>query len=885
MRLTHKLLVCTLFGLIIAAYVSLLPAPGVARTTLANGLRVVVIRTGTAPVASVSLTYLAGSRESPPGFPGTAHAVEHMMFRGSPGLTADQINAILGSLGGVSNAYTGPVSTEYVATVPSGDLEILLRLEAVRMRGILADEGQWRLERDAISQEAAMVFSSSGYRVLAPLAARLFAGTPYADDPVGTPASLAGTAPEMLRRFHREWYPPNNALLVITGDVAPSRTLRTVQRIFGDIPPRPLPRRALPVFPPLCAGEAVIRGNLSSGVVLLAGRLPGSGHRDYAAARVLAAALDTPRSRIARLTEEEGLLMATVESRFLPETGALIVMAAVPAGDPLRATAGLLRRVIASCREEGIPADLVEAVKRRALTLAAADGDSIPTLAGAWSRALLDGYATPDEEAAAIRKVTAADVTRVARTWLRDDRLLALLSPAGSGGAAAVTARSVPRRGESLLPRGFAAVPLPPWAGGVNRLPPLPPERPPAADLRLPNGLRLIVVRSGRSGIVTLSGRVRNNPLVQVPPGQEGIDFLLEEMLARGESCRRDSVQFREALDRLGATAEVGTELHLTVAGGRFEEGVALVAEALIRPSFPARAFATVRNRAAGELAGQRTDPEWVGWLARQRALYPPGDPELRHETSATIRRLTRDKLQAYHAAVVRPDMTTLVITGDLDPAVAMRIVMRQFGGWRAAGPPPVIELPPVPDNRPVAIHLSGSGGDQVTVTLAQTSRLSRRDPDYYPFQLGMRVLAGSSASRLYQHVREQEGLVYDITAEFRAARSRSLFSVEYETDAGHVAAVRRLVEADLADLQTRPVSRAELTLALNCMSRELLLADSGSDEIAAGILQLVNEGLPLDLPARAARQIRQVTPQQVQGAFSRWLRLKGLAEVRSGGR
>src|SRR5882762_5356940 len=116
-------------------------APGVLRATLDNGLRVVVVKNTLAPVVTTELTYLVGSTEAPAGFPGMAHALEHMMFRGSPGLSSAQLSNLIAAMGGSFNANTQQTVTQYYFTVPASDLEIALNIEAIRMRDVLNTEG------------------------------------------------------------------------------------------------------------------------------------------------------------------------------------------------------------------------------------------------------------------------------------------------------------------------------------------------------------------------------------------------------------------------------------------------------------------------------------------------------------------------------------------------------------------------------------------------------------------------------------------------------------------------------------------------------------------------------------------------------------------------
>src|SRR5882724_2655732 len=126
---------------------------GVLRATLPNGLRVVIVRNALAPVVATAVNYLVGSDEAPAGFPGTAHAEEHMMFRGSPGLSADQLADIGSVVGGDFNANTRESLTQYLFTVPSEDLDVALHIEAARMRDSIDSQKDWDLERGAIEQE------------------------------------------------------------------------------------------------------------------------------------------------------------------------------------------------------------------------------------------------------------------------------------------------------------------------------------------------------------------------------------------------------------------------------------------------------------------------------------------------------------------------------------------------------------------------------------------------------------------------------------------------------------------------------------------------------------------------------------------------------------
>jgi zinc protease len=138
-------------------------AKDVLRATLDNGMQVVIVRNTLAPVVTTMVNYRVGSDEAPSGFPGTAHATEHMMFRGSPGLSADQLAAISAAFGGDDDADTQQAVTQYFFTTPAENLEVALRVEATRMQDLLPDESLWTKERGAIEQEVAQDLSNPEY--------------------------------------------------------------------------------------------------------------------------------------------------------------------------------------------------------------------------------------------------------------------------------------------------------------------------------------------------------------------------------------------------------------------------------------------------------------------------------------------------------------------------------------------------------------------------------------------------------------------------------------------------------------------------------------------------------------------------------------------------
>ena len=852
----------------------------ITRATLKNGLHVVIVRNTLAPVVTTQLNYLVGSNEAPPGFPGMAHALEHMMFRGSPGLSAAQLSNLIAAMGGNFNANTQQVVTQYYFTVPASDLETALNIEAVRMRDVLSTAELWRQERGAIEQEVARDLSNPEYLFYSRLLEKMFLGTPYANDALGTRPSFQKTTGKMLKDFYKKWYVPNNAILVIVGDVDPPTALATVKRLFEPIPRRTVPARATIRLQPLKSATIEIDSDLAYGIAAVAYRLPGSKDPDFAAGIVLADTLDSRRGDLYRLAAEGKTISGGFDAVALPDAGFGYANAAFPREQDSSALIAEMKRIVADYVAKGFPADLVEATKRREVAEAEFRRNSISGLAAEWSQALaVEGRNSPDDDIEAIKKVTLADVNRVAQKYLLNDHaVVVVMTPRESGEP--VASQGGRAGGESFAPKQTKSVPLPAWAKKTLSPLAIPTSTVDPKVTVLPNGLRLIVQPETISDTVSVYGRVKNRAEVQVPPGKEGVDQLLDHLFSYG-SVKLDRLAFQEALDEIGAKAETGTNFSLQVLPERFERGVELLADNLLRPAFPETAFKALQQRTRQAVAGQLQSPVYLSQRAFLQAIYPEKDPTLRQATPETVGSLKLEDVHAYYEKVFRPDLTTIVVVGKVTPDQAQAVIEKYFGAWKAAGPKPETDLPPVPRNKASASVVPDRSRVQDEVSLGQTFELTRQHPDYYALQLGLQVLSGGFyASRLYQDLRERTGLVYSIDARLQSGKTRSVFTVSYDCDPGNVAKARALVERNLGDLQTKPVTAVELQQAKILLLRRIPLGESSIHGIAGGLLDRSMGDLPLDEPITAAKRYAAFTASDVQAAFAKWLKLEDLAQV-----
>ncbi len=855
---------------------------GVLQATLDNGLRVVIIRSDLAPVVTAQVNYLVGSNDAPEGFPGMAHAQEHMMFRGSPGLSAAQFANIMALVGGEFDAFTTQIVTQYAFTVPREDFDVALNVEAARMGGVLNAQDLWEQERGAVEQEVAQNLSNPEYILYSRIIAELFHGTPYALDALGTRPSLQKTTAAMLKTFYGRWYGPNNAVLVIAGDVDPPKTLAVVRELFGPIPPRLLPPRAGIKLRPAAPAAIAFETDLPYGIAAVAYRLPGSDSPDFAAGQILLDVLDSRRGSLYALVSKGKALRTSFEGGTLPKASYGYATAAFPPGGDGRALVAEIKGIVADYIKNGIPAELVEAAKRREAADAEFQKNSVADLATAWSQALAaEGRTSPQDDLTAMAGVTVEDVNRVLREYfVNDTAVTAVLTPGQSG-------KQVPVKGfggkESFAPREVKPVALPEWARRAAELPALPASSIKPSDMTLDNGIRLIVQTGNVSSAVSLFGRMKSHADLDEPEGKEGTADILESLFPYGTTSL-DLTAFQKAQDDIGATIAAGANFSLRVLSPDFERGVELLAENLLKPALPEAAFAVVKEETVGALKGKLQSPAHLSQRALRESLYPRDDPSLRQALPETVSKITLADVKAYHAKAFRPDMTTIVVVGNVTREQAKAAVEKYFGSWKAKGPKPDTSLPPIPPNKASAARIADASKVQDQVTLAETLGLARMHPDYYRLQIANQVLSGAFyASRLYQDLREKAGLVYSVDSFIEAKHDRSFFGITFACDPENVARAGAMVGANIRAMQKENLSAGELHLAKTQLVKQIPLSESGTDRIAEGLLARASEDLPLDEPLLAAAYYRDATADEVREAFARWIRPDDFVQVTVG--
>jgi zinc protease len=851
----------------------------VTRATLSNGLRVIVVHNPLAPVVTAEMNYKVGSDDQPTD--GLAHATEHMMFRGSKTLSSSALVNTMDITGGDYDADTQNTVTQYYFTVPSQYLDLALHAERSRATGLLMSESQWKEERLAITQEVTQDNSNAIYRLFTKMQTRMLAGTPYAKNGLGTVFGFAHVVNSTnLLKFYNTWYHPNNAVYVIVGDVDGPATIAKVRQLFGDVPAVPVPKRAPVKLEPLKAVVYHDESDEAFTAVLLGYRLPGFDSPDYSAAQILGDVLNSQRGNLYALAASGKAYGSEFDVVPYPATSIGVALLAVPVSTKPEDADALLRGVIDNYRKNGVPADLVAAAKLREVSQLEFAGNSIEGLASQWSEAVaIEGLASPDDAIAAFEKVTTADVNRVLRTYFDENKVVAAYAVPKSAGAASAGG-ALAKEVNNLAPSEHAA--LPSWAQNVLKSLRVPRQTLSPTSTMLSNGIRLIVQPESITHTVVVTGDIANNPQVQEPAGKDGVADVTAALLPYGTTTY-GRIALQAQLDKIAATTQAGTTFSLQVLSRDFDRGVGLLADEELHPAFDASAFAIVQPQEVKGIADAETAPDHLTDVALANALYPPGDVERRFATVKTADSITLGDVKAWYAAAYRPDLTTIVVVGEVTPAQARATFEKYFGAWKTQGPKPHVYPGPVASNAPSSTVVPATGRVQSQTQLVETIGLLRRNPDWANLEVANTALSGGFSSLLYGDLREVHGYVYYVSSAVNAGKVRSTFNVNYASDPKNIVPAETATLAILRMLQQKPIDADRLLRAKAQLMGDVPLRQASYNGVGNSLLTYAIRGLPLNQNLIDATRELHATQASVKAAMAKWIRVNGFVRVVTG--
>ena len=857
------------------------PEAIVQQRVLPNGLTVMVQEDHSAPLVCSYIWYRVGLRNEPPGQAGITHFLEHMAFKGTERFTGQEMDRLITSKGGYMNGFTSMDYTGYVETLPADSLDLAFTIESERIAKCLLKAEDIESEKGVVISEFEGAENDPSFLLRRDLMAKQFPGEPYGRTVLGSKDDLRKLTRDQVVSYYRQHYAPNNATIVVVGDIIAADAFAKAEKYFGPVssqkvtPPEPNPGRNPD-------GERRVKLELPgrTSYVQMAYGAPPIQSPDHVALEVLQTILSGGRT--------SRLYRALVDSQIASDAGgwdyenpqptAFAFEVALRPSVQHQKAEDVLNAEIEKLKTEPVGDREITKAKNQTKAQFVYASDGVTKLGqqiGYYTT--IDNYEYLRTFPAKVDAVTVADVQRVARTYFaRDNRTVGWLiatggeGPVGGGPAGRPSdirgyRRDVPNVIEAAAP---PPMPVPANLGKVTAV----------RRLTMPNGLDVVFEENHSAPFVTIYGNIMSGPVFD-PPGKSGLAAFTAEMLSHGTQKRtwteiQDSLEFVAAQLSFGNGTQVGT-----VGGQCLKENLALLldaaAEQLTIPSFPPDEIEKVRSLL---FAAQQRRDEDTGEVAEKEMserLFPADHPLHNHDlgTKETIGSITRDDLVAFQQKYYRPENTILAIVGDFDPDQAAALLEKSFGGWKRVGDPARPHLPQVPPPaKPEVARIPIPNKTQVDIAIGFPG-ISRRDPDYYQADL-MNYLLGRHPlmSRLGLDIREKLGLAYDVRSGFYAYWGPGPWVLHMAVNPANADKALAAAIDELRKMQSAPPSAEETNLWKDYVQGTVARQMETFGGIAQNLVLSAFYDLGLYFPYEYPGILRAITPDQVQNAAKKHL-------------
>lgn len=848
--------------------------------TLPNGLKVIAIRDTATPNVSVQVWYDVGSKHDPDGRSGFAHLFEHILSRKTRNMPYNMINRLTENVGGTRNASTWFDRTNYYETVPAQYLETMLWTHAERMARPVIDKEVFETERNVVKEEFRQ-------RVLAPAYGRLrlvldensYDTLPNRRPGIGSLEQLDAATLDDALAFHQAFYGPDTATLIVAGNFDSARLDALVDRYF-----KPIARRARAIPLKVSATEkprtsprtvTAYAPNVPLPQIASSWRIPGAAHPDMAALVVLDAILSSgDSSRLKRALVFDRPIATSVSTNLsdVEDGGFLAPIVTLASGTKVEDAEAALAAEIARLRDTPVDAAELEEARTEILAAALESRETFSGQAFALGEALVrtGDPKSLDRRLAAVGKVTAADVQRVARRYLRSEArvdIRYLDEKARPAGEKDNWANPVPMPHWATVP-AFSGERLTLAPEGERQAPPaptaaLPVKAPDILEDRLSNGMRLVAARTGTVPIVTLSV-VFDSGSAADPQGRAGLADMTAALAAKGTPTR-SAQQIASQIEALGAqlsggAGPDGTMLSITVPTANAEAAGEILADIVRNASFPLDEFDKERRRTIDQLQVAMKNPGTVASLVLQRAVYGKS-PYGQVVTPASVGAITRGNVLIHRDGWWRPRKATVIVTGGIAPDSARQISEQLFGAWQADGyPPPNPQVDAGEPSRPrvIVVDMPGAGQAAVAVGLPIPAR---RDPAWADLMVANAILGAGSNGRLFQEIRTKRALSYGAYSNLAARAGPGMMAATAQTKNESAAAVVEVFLAELGRLSTEPFDAETVEQRVAFLQGGLGRQAETGEGFGGALANLTMQGLPPQEAVALRDRVGKVTP------------------------
>ncbi|MBJ6985478.1 pitrilysin family protein [Luteimonas sp. MC1750] len=861
--------------------------------TLPNGLRVVVHTDRKAPIVAVNLWYHVGSKDEPSGRSGFAHLFEHLMFQASENHDGEYF-APFKQIGVTDqNGTTNTDRTNYFQNVPTTALDTALWMESDRMGHLLGAVDQAALDeqRGVVQNEKRQGENQPYGQAWTRLMKALYPeGHPYSHTVIGSMNDLDAAALEDVHAWFRAWYGPNNAVLVLAGDIDLATAKDKVTKYFGHIPAGPdMAQPQVDVARRAESTREVMEDKVPQPRIYRVWNVAEVGNPDLDRLQLLAQVLGGSRSsRLdARLLHRDQLVDSISAGSYGKQLGSnFMVIANVKQGvDPAKVEAAIDEE-IARLLAEGPTAEELERARTmfragftRGIERIGGFGGKADALAECAVYAGDPGCFR--ESLRIIDTTTAAELQAAGRQWLGKGEHTLVVMP-GERTALAEDPAGVPQ--PWTLPDVDARYATLPVAVDRTQGVPMPTAFPelkfPAVErATLSNGSTVVLARRSGVPVVQLNYQFPAAGYSADAEGRMGTASFAMGMLDEG-AAGAGPLAFAERAETLGAQLGAGAALDagtawLSALSAKLDASVALFADMLRRPDFDAAELERVRATWIANIAQEKARPQTAALRVLPPLLYGEGHPYAMpftgSGTEASIAALTRDDLLAFHRASVRPEGATLVVVGDTTLAEIVPLLEKHLGDWRGSGEAPAVAaaIPEVARPDKARVFLIDQPGAVQANIYAGLLVPPTTDSGSVRLDIANGVVGGDFTARLNMNLREDKHWSYGARSGASGALGQRPWlasaPVQIDRTADAMAEIQREIAGFASGKAPPTAAEVERIRAINTLS--LPGAYETASSVASTIAGNVMYGRPDDYVARRKAEIEAMTPAQVAEA------------------